>query len=465
MQDFWNTVTNWLGNFVQTEWFAAYVALGVTVLISALAQASSNRISRSDFTYRINQDFSGSEDIKDVYEWLEKCRKTNKCTENYRSLTEVFPEKMSRDSSLSAPNFPVFTKIDTYINHFEAVYVISKGIIFKGVKLKHIDRLFQQRFLTFMHNPYVQSQMLCPNFTSNGNLFDLYKKWIKLRYRHTHFNSKKLAEYLNEYTCGIFEYAIDDKACTKLSCWKRLVRRWWRRKEIRDYVPNLCNPKYMMGYCSVENSRTSKLLTVRIIPSRASDLSDLVDLETKVVTDLCAEKHGDYYFPAGKKDIAEAIGNPDCICLQVDDEDRIAAFAFVRLNPNDEEKFEEQMNPKSLLNSYKPIPGKVAVFETVFVAKEYRGYGLQLLLTDILCHLARSRGANSIRAVVHPDNKNSLKNLIGEDKGCFIKATRSVVVERGGKRYTRVVLCRDLRNLHKRLGIKDRKTGKYYINP
>ena len=460
MQDFWNTVTNWLVNFVQTEWFAAYVALGVTVLISAIAQAASNRISRSDFTYRINQDFSGSEDIKNVYAWLEKCRNDNKRTENYRSLAEVFPKKMSPGSSL-----PSFTDIDTYINHFEAVYVISKGVIFKGIKLKNIDRLFQQRFLTFMHNPYVQSQVLCPNFTSNDNLFELYRNWIKLRFRRTHFNSKKLAEYLNEYTCGAFEYSVDDNACTKLSCRKRLAQRWRRSREIRNYVPNLCNPKYMMGYCSVENSRTSSLLTVRIIPSRSSDLNDLVDLETKVVTDLHAEKHGDYYFPAGKKDIADAISNPDCICLQIDDEDRVAAFAFVRLYPNDEEKFEEQMNSNSLLKSYKPVPGRVAVFETVFVAKEYRGYGLQLLLTDILCHLARSRGANSIRAVVHPDNENSLKNLIGEDKGCFIKATKNIVVKRGGKRYTRVVLCRDLRNLHKRLGIKDRKTGKYYINP
>ena len=442
VREFFDRAFEYIVNNINTEWVAAYITLALTLvssfIVQAIAQKSTNKISRSDFVYRINEDFSTNEKILKVYDWIEKCRRKNMNILNYRSFNPAF----SKNAKIG------FSDLDTYINLFESVFVIRGSL-----KKKHLDKLFQQRFLTFMHNPYVQKTVLFPCFKSNNNLFSLYKKWIKMPYRRCHYSSFRLAEYLKEYTCGIYEYALDMDRYNKLNWLRKICYRWKKNHYIKKYVWNLCNPNCKYGYFWLpqdNKASSNKPLAVRIIRSNISDLDDIISLQEKIKEHM---KNPEHYQSSTKDELQTALLDPFCIPIQIDINNRIVAFAYVILKPNEEYRL------SLLVGNEKKAPKRTAaseaVLETVFVDEEYRGYGMQNLLIDILCRMAKCQGAKSIWAVIHPENHFSFNNFI---KNGFEKVNSSPV-----KKYDNVrdVYCRDITHLR----MKDRGDARYCVYP
>lgn len=441
MQDTALTFYEWFSNHINQEWFVAVIALIATLVIFFLEQRSGNRISRSDFIYRINNDFSSSERILKVYEWIGKCCDENRNIPNYRRLTNInTPDIFSQESEVS------FSDIDTYINLFESVFVIRKA-----VKMRNLDRLFQQRFLTFMHNPYVQREVLFPNFHSNGNLFMLYKIWLRMPYRRFRLDSFRFARYLSSYTCGDYEYKLEYENYKKLSPIRKLHRRWVQIHYINSFVRNICDPDCKYGYYLLQKrDKATGLktdLTVRIIRSDATDVDDIFALQSKVMS---AMPRPEFNHPSEKAEFVRAVEDHYFVPLQIDVNDKIAAFALLILRPEENYRLSRYADSDCAAPS-----GIEGVLETVFVDPEFRGYGMQRLLVDVICRIARYRKAKSVWATVHPDNLFSYRNI--EQSG-FTLAAKEPIDIYGSKRRLYV---RDVSHLK----MKDKETGRYCIYP
>lgn len=445
MQTFFYNIFRWVGDRIEQEWFVALIALVVTLLISFREQRTGNRISRSDFIYRINGDYSSNEQLLKVYNWVEKCCRENEHTQNYRLL-----ENNTGASVFSSESEIDFTDIDTYINLFESVYVIRKA-----VKMENLDKLFQQRFLTFMHNPYVQREVLFPGFVSNENIFSLYDKWLKMPYKRCRFNSFRFADYLSQYTCGSYEYVLDQEDYQKLNPIHKLRRRWSQIHYIRNFVPNICNPDCKYGYYRLTRFNRvegkTESLTVRIIRSNPTDLDDLLALQEQVVSAM-GERAG-YYVGLDREELGRMLSDHYCIPIQLDVNKHIVAFALLILHP------EEPYILSTYADGSLEMPSGIeSILETVFVDPAYRGYGMQSLLIDILCRLAHFRKANTVWATVHPNNRFSYQNF---EKNDFKQATKAPIDRYGSADGIRRLYCRDV----SRLPMKDKNTGKYCIYP
>ena len=424
------TIIVFLKENITTEWL--WTALGFLgmVITFIVGMRTSNRLSTNDFIYRINSDFANNEKILDAYKWLDKCRKENKFTHNYRRIKGVLGKRNKVD----------FTTIDTYSNHFESVYVIRKVI-----SMKTIDRLFQQRFLYFMHNSYVQKEMFFHDYEAYENLFLLLKEWIKVSIKRHGRNWMIMSDYLRQFTCGDYEYRYNKQYYDSLS-WIYKIRQNSKYIEgIIEYVPSICNPKCRYGYYSLSKRNNNQSLVVRIIQSVETDIDDIIALQDDVHKNM---KNREWYFPYSQCELQNAIHDRKCILLQIDVGSKIAAFAVVILAPKDKYRLSKLVNIKSNRN-------KEAVLETVFVADEYRGYGMQSLLIDIMCHLAALRGATSFWASVHPDNKYSSNNII---KNGFTKKNSGPVPKYDG---VRDIYCRNIKGLK----MKEKRTGESYYYP
>lgn len=445
MREFLNSAFSWFLEHIEEEWFVTIIALIVTMLISFFEQRKGHIISRSDFIYRINDDFASNKKILKVYNWIEKCCRENEHVPNYTQLVR------NDDATVFSDDTEVdFTDIDTYINLFESVYVIRKA-----VKMENLDKLFQQRFLTFMHNPYVQREVLFPGYTSNENIFNLYKKWLSMPYKRYRFSSFRFAEYLSSYTCGCYEYKLDYESYKKLSLPGKIRRRFTQIRYIRNFILNLCNPDCMYGYYRLHRFNKDKnekeSLTVRIIRSNPTDLEAISALQKKVEESM--GEHAYFYSGLSDSELGRMISDYYCIPIQIDVNSRVVAFALLILRPQ-----EPYILSTYADGSLKTPSGVEGILETVFVDPEYRGYGMQSLLVDILNRLARFRKASTVWATVHPDNVYSSRNF---KKNNYKLATKAPIDRYGGEKGMRELYCCDVR----RLRMKNKKTGKYCIYP
>jgi len=373
------------------EWFWAIVAIVISVLVFAWEQRAANKISRAGFIYNISNDFANNDRILRVYQWIEQCRRQNDGVKNFRQLT------FSTDSSIfqSEDEGSValdFIDIDTYINHFESVY-----IILENVRIESVDELFQQRFFTFMMNPYIQKEELFECFSSDVNDFRLCKQWIHSIYRRKHYDVEALAAYLRTYTCGEFEL-------NKPIVWKkglaRLVQHHRISRYLHNYIAYICDPACRYGYYAFRHGSTRKVM--RIIASAPTDQKQLLELQQLVIDALPDPA---YYYPSTTQELETALADPTRFrCLQVVDGQQIVGFAYTIYEPDEQYDLYRNL----------PDPAKKqdrCILETVFVHPDYRGYGIQRLLVDVLCHWAWQDGKRSVCATVHPENRYSQQNF------------------------------------------------------
>lgn len=425
------TLNEFLDKYVFVEWLWTALGFLAAAITFIVGMKSGNKISRADFVYRINSDFANNEHIQKVYAWLDKCRKNNENTNNYRKISGLF---CSQEVD--------FIDLDTYANHFESVYVIRKVI-----RMKTIDKLFQQRFLLFMHNPFIQQYLLFHDYEANANLFSLLDKWMAMSYRRHCFNSMQFMDYLKLFTCGNFEYSYEKKTYNSLNWTDKLATNYRLYKNTKEYVPNICNPKCRYGYYLLHNKKKQQDLVVRIIRSDITDIDSIILLQNDIHRNMNCQT---WYYPYSKKELQASINDENCIHLQVNIDERIIAFAVVIINPNEYYKL------SNLVTVNNTNRKNEAVLETVFVDEEYRGYGIQSLLIDIMCHLASYRKATTMWASVHPNNIYSRRNF---ENNIFEKMNTDgpVVLYED----VRDIYCRNIKNI----GMKDVSTGEIYYYP
>ena len=404
------------------EWFWAMITIIITLCVFVVETRSQNKISRANFVYNISNDFGNNERILRVYQWLEKCRRENKGVENYRQLristdTGIYDEDKA-ESSID------FIDIDTYINHFEVVYVILNS-----VSIRNIDQLFQQRFLSFMFNPYIQKEELFACFLPDENDFLLQKKWLRSIFRCNRFNCESFIDYLNTFTCGNYEFSLQ-----RLELAKTLWPRSYQQKAngyLMNYVSYICDPACRYGFFEFSNKAQQRKV-LRIIRSHASDKEAILALQQRVVSSM---EEPQWFFPSSESEIETALDQPrNYACVQICDGSKIVAFACTILNPNAHQDINTDLKKHGL-----PYAETAqCILDTVFVDPAYRGYGLQDTLIRVLCSWAATVGKRNIAATIHPENRFSADNF---QKNGFQKITSESISKYGG---IRDVFAKDL---------------------
>lgn len=398
-----------LMNLFQAEWFWTVAAVIVALLGLIVQMRQENEISRANFVYNISNDFGNNERILRVYQWLEKCRRDNDKKSCFRSLQITRTIEGCEDN---------FLAIDTYVNHFEVVYVILRS-----VNIKNIDELFQQRFLSFMFNPYVQKEVLFLCFTSNENNFKLLKKWLTSIQTRNRFSCEAFLDYINFYTCGNYELTADTLANTRKH-WPALCN-IKVKNYLMNYVHYICNPLCLYGYYEFTKEKTEESRNLRIIRSSLNDRDAIIGLQNQIATSM---EHPEWYSSATEDDIQTALKEPqNYACVQVCDDERLVAFAYIILNPSPE----QDMNQDLKAHGLPYVEKDQCVLETVFVDPDYRGFGIQSTLIRILCSWAATLGKRQMIATVHPNNNYSADNF---EKNGFSPATPKPISKYGSER-------------------------------
>lgn len=380
----------------QEEWFWAIVAIMVTLLVFIAEQRTGNRISQSSFIYNISNDFANNERIGAVYQWLEKCRRDNHGIANYRDLTF---SGLLGESGDEPEELPVsFICIDTYVNHFESVY-----IILNSVGIQNIDKLFQQRFLCFMFNPYIQKEELYACFGPDENDFKLLKIWLQSIFRRMHHNNRAMIRLLNTFTCGDFDFREDRMPRSRGVA--RITDYFKVRKYLLNYVEYICDPSCRYGYYEF-NSRKHGRKVLRIIRSAPGDAEGILSLQAKAHSAMLQPEH---FFPSTEEEIRTALADSDrYLCLQIVDGTEIVAFCQLTMDPPPEQDLCLDLKAHGLPHCSR----RHGILETVFVDPDYRGFGMQQLLVEILCCWAHMRKVKTVYATVHPENRFSQENFL-----------------------------------------------------
>lgn len=400
-------------DILRQEWFWAIVAIMISVLIFAWEQGSANKISRAGFIYNISNDFANNDRILKVYQWIEECRRQNQNVRSCRHLTFSTSSSVFQQTQTNSPDLE-FIDIDTYINHFESVY-----IILENVQINSIDELFQQRFFTFMMNPYIQKEELFECFSSDVNDFRLCKKWIMSIYRRKHYDVQALVEYLHTYTCGTFE--LSKPILWEKNPIKRLIQHHKISNYLLNYIDYICDPQCRYGYYPFFNKASDRKV-LRIIEPSIEDLDSILQLQDTVTQSL---SNSDHFYPSTQAELSAAIRNPDRYwTVQVLDGEKVAAFAYVIRDPDAQYDLYTHLSKRIK-------PSDRCVFETVFVHPDYRGYGIQSVLIDVLCAWAKENGKRSICATVHPENKSSINNFT---QNGFVCVTEAPIAKYGSTR-------------------------------
>ena len=395
MLDLLTSLKELLLSVIREEWFWAIVAVIITLVSFIIQMVKENEISRANFIYNISNDYGNNDRILRVYEWMEQCRLQNRNVTNYPSLT------VSADTALydqDSDKHPLtFVDIDTYINHFEVVYVILNS-----VNIKSIDELFQQRFLTFMFNPFIQKEELFSCFLPDENDFLLLRKWLLSIYKRNQFSCQAFIDYLNTFTCGSYELTTEALEDTKAR-WP-LLHSHLVKKYLINYVYYICDPSCKYGYYEFSRKDTQKAL--RIIRPAPTDQEAILTLQKRVVDSMAAPQ---WFFPSTETEIHAALTQPQkYLSVQICSGSQTVAFACIKLEPTPEEDVYLDLEAHGI-----PCPtSKRCLLDTVFVDPDYRGYGIQKTLIEILCSWAATLGKRHICATVHPENRFSANNFI-----------------------------------------------------
>lgn len=417
----------WFVSTLREEWFWAMLAVPVSMLIFAVQTRKENEISRANFVYNISNDFANNERILRVYQWLEKCRRQNHAVKNYRHLDIPTNDKIY-DEGQNTVQLD-FVDIDTYINHFEVVYVILSS-----VKIDSIDELFQQRFLSFMFNPFVQKEELFECFGPDKNDFLLMQKWLTSIQKRNRFTNEEFVDYLNIYTCGSFDFS---KAQLQLS---QRNGSFLQRRRIRNYLNKyvwyVCDPACRYGFFAF--TRKDERRVLRIIRPEVNDQADIMKLQERVLEN---PQTREWFSPSSEAELRAVLTEPaNYAAVQICDGERIVAFAYAIRNPRPEQDVNVDLKENGLPYDLR----KQCILDTVFVDPDYRGFGMQKLLVDVLCQWMAMEGKKHIAATIHPENIYSRNNFLANGFACV---TQTPIPKYGSHRnvYIRHISRRDIR--------------------
>lgn len=278
-----------------------------------------------------------------------------------------------------------------YCTFFENLYLLYRHHI---AEIEDLDDLFGYRFFIFVNNPYIQENYILPTSSSYVQIFKLYDAWTAHR-RHKGGPDWRNRIPFSKYMFSP-EYLKD-----------------------RLYLNDL-SMKEPDGPVTFESK--GKQFTLRDLTFE--NLSEILDLQRQC-TDALPDP--DIYYPLSRNELLESL-HLDIVPGIFAPDGRLVAVAAIVIG---------RVGDRNLAESSDDEKKTSFTFDAVFVAPDWRGYGLQRILIDRAAEKAREAGAKQILATVSPDNRHSLANFTSA--GYEITAT---VSKYGG--LTRNILRYDL---------------------
>lgn len=263
-----------------------------------------------------------------------------------------------------ATNFSTLNRADyaAFLDFFEKLSFLIENHI---AEVRDIDPLFEYRFFSFIHCPYIQEEHLLPTSSSYSSIFRLYQKWIKYRTDRPERGTimrveHRLSEtYLNEKL-----YLIDPPLN------RRLIK-------------------------TVDTSQGPLTMSTAI----PADITRILDLQRSAIPDSTTPQD---YYALTRDELIESIHLDDCILIE--DANKLVAFCILILPRNSD---------RNLAQHFEHIkPEATLTFDIVFVDPTYRRLGIHSELIQQAMHRAKEVGAAHVVACTSPTNTTSLQRFI-----------------------------------------------------
>lgn len=159
----------------------AFAAIGVLLVLFQLKK--DHQITKAEFIYNLNQNFSQNPNIEAIYELLKKARDEH--------IEHIFTKDDGR-------------KMGDYVMFFEILaYLVDEGI----VNMALVNTIFANKFFLFVHHPQVWEYQLAYD-EINLPLLKLFVKWHNFRQQlgerllyNSHPTKNLVIENHPEYFC------------------------------------------------------------------------------------------------------------------------------------------------------------------------------------------------------------------------------------------------------------------------
>lgn len=271
----------------------------------------------------------------------------------------------------SNPNTVHAADLMGYMTFYEVINeYVKNGVL----TISQMDDLFGDRFFKLIHNRYVQENELYAEPSSYVNIFQLYATWRSYR-EHLAGNETRLAV--------LSKNAVPSLYTDKELYLRERVRLFMDRNEIE-----------------FENRHGEK----KIMSVRRLFPADLPEIE-RIQKEITDRVDNTVYEPSSVEEIYESMLLDYCYGLF--DQNKLAALCICVIN---RKTFYPGSHERNLCvkTSEKTNYTDYVTFDSIQVASEYRGYGIQKFFLKEAEILAANVGAKHIIATVSPGNQYSL---------------------------------------------------------
>jgi len=303
-----------------------------------------------------------------------------------------------------------------YFTFFECLYKVLKS---KLLEIEEIDDNFSDRFFKFIHNPYIQQHELYAVPSTYVNIFELYKEWKEHHLKKLLVPSQQAAFLAHE----IPDLYLDEKLYVK-DVWEPL-----KRSMFEERIKNVTLSRADRGMV--------QFTLKRLFPD---DIRQLNILQNHVMNTL---SDPDIFVESTKQEFLESMLVDFCYGLY--DGDKLAAVCVIVLNRDDKRSLIVDYPDELLKFTGEKLTYVDGItFDTIQVAEEYRGYGIQSFFLSVADMLADMLDVRCIVASVSPKNKHSRDNLVRSgysllttrhiDKGMYAGKERDIMIKLVGEK-------------------------------
>ena len=274
-------------------------------------------------------------------------------------------------------------------------YEVMNEYLKNGVMtIKQMDDMFGDRFFKLVHNAYVQEYELYAEPSSYVNIFQLYNVWTQYRNNQKKKDSKRLV--VNE------EYEIPS-----LYLKKKLYLHETAQFFANEDGITLKNKKGEKKEFSLR----------RLLPKH---FKSVIAFQESVIAGI-PETDKDFFAKSEDDEIKESMLIDFCYGLF--EGDKLAAVCICVLNRSTRKTSDHQRNLCVWTDTPKEFQ-KYITFDTIQVALEYTGFGIQRYFLEKAEEVARTVDAKGILATVHPKNTYSRANF--EKAGYFMYGGKEI---------------------------------------
>lgn len=333
----------------------AATAIGALLVVFELN--NSDRVTCCSMLSDLNMKFIENERLTRLYQELCHC-----VQEPGREL----PVDDSNPDSLHSSDLMAYMTFYEVINEY-----IKNGVL----SIQQMDDLFGDRFFKLIHNTYVQEHELYSEPSSYANIFELYGMWRQYR---EHASSRNNQRFVVRLENAIPNMYIEEKL--------------YLQETVQFYM-NEDNILF-----SDNHGQKIHLSLRRLMPHH---LEQVIRFQDKIIAGI--EQPG-IFAPSTKEEIVESMLVDYCYGLF--DGNKLAAVCICVLNRKTKRKNRAERNLCVYTDS-KDAYYDYLTFDTIQVAQEYRGFGIQSFFLCRAEDVARMVHANHIIATVAPDNPYS----------------------------------------------------------